>query len=276
MNSRLCSYLHGLILSRLWTGFKEGVGIILIKNVETIKEFCSRGMVTAGWGENASLLQPDTSLQAAEIVAVMIDKVCERSLAILQEELAETKNIHRAILGFQKRTLGAVDPEIEQHSERLQGLAVQLGLALDLSQAELDELYLLALVHDIGKVSVPKEILLKPGPLSPQEMTIIKLHPEVGYRIACSIPELAATADKIRSHHERWDGGGYPRGLREREIPFLSRIIAIVDAFDVMIEGRVYCQAVSRQEALWELNRCAASQFDPELVRIFVSLMEEF
>ena len=124
--------------------------------------------------------------------------------------------------------------ETEEHSERLARLAKKLGEAMGLSENELDELELVAMLHDIGKISVDKNILTKTGKLSDAEWQEIKKHPEVGYRIANSTSGLSHIAEYILCHHEYWDGSGYPLGLSGKSIPLLSRIITVVDAYDAM------------------------------------------
>ena len=123
------------------------------------------------------------------------------------------------------------------------------------SAKQMDELELLAVLHDIGKVAVKKNILLKPGPLTEKEWEEMKKHPEIGHRIAQSTPELASIAEYILCHHERWDGRGYPRGIKGEEIPQLSRILAVADAFDAMTNDRTYRKAMSREDAIAEIKR---------------------
>lgn len=149
-------------------------------------------------------------------------------------------------------------------------LALQLGEALYLSDYQLKDLGLLAELHDLGKVSIPKKILEKKEQLTPEEWEEIKRHPEIGYKIACSSPELSNIAEGILSHHEWWDGSGYPQGLKGKEIPLISRIITIVDAYDIMTNGSPYKAAMSKKEALKELEKGAGSQFDPEIVDVFI------
>ena len=153
-------------------------------------------------------------------------------------------------------------------------MAFQIGEALNLSTAEMDRLALLVSLHDIGKISISQEILNKPGKLNEEEWEKIKKHPETGYHIALSTGEFAHIAEEILAHHERWDGKGYPNGLKGKEIPLLSRILAIIDAFDVMTNGRPYKSRMSEDEAIDELKRCSGTQFDPELVDIFMDLAE--
>ncbi|NLH14504.1 MAG: HD domain-containing protein, partial [Firmicutes bacterium] len=147
--------------------------------------------------------------------------------------------------------------------------------ALNLSARELDDLALLAALHDVGKVGIPDHILNKPGELTPDEWEIMKTHVEIGHRIASSSPDLAHIAEAILSHHERWDGTGYPRKLKGEEIPLIARILTIVDAYDAIVNDRPHSAARSRSEALEEIKRCANTHFDPYLVDVFVRLMSE-
>jgi HD-GYP domain-containing protein (c-di-GMP phosphodiesterase class II) len=144
-----------------------------------------------------------------------------------------------------------------------------------MSDSELDDLALLATLHDIGKIAIPEGIIVKPGDLSSEEWELIWKHPEIGYRIAGASPELAPIAEAILAHHEWWDGSGYPRGLKVTEIPLISRVVAIVDAYDVMTHGRPYKESVNEEEALKELQRMAGTQFDPELIAVFMNMLNE-
>ncbi|NLV86438.1 MAG: HD domain-containing protein, partial [Clostridiales bacterium] len=144
---------------------------------------------------------------------------------------------------------------------------------LGLSPKELDELQLLSKLHDIGKIGIDDCILNKPDKLSEDEWKIMKRHPEIGHRIAMSSPQLEHIADYILYHHERWDGKGYPKGLKEHEIPVLSRILAVADAYDAMTEDRVYRKALSKEAAIKEIELNAGTQFAPDIARIFLSIM---
>jgi HD-GYP domain-containing protein (c-di-GMP phosphodiesterase class II) len=125
-------------------------------------------------------------------------------------------------------------------------------------------------MHDIGKIAVPEEVLNKTDKLNAEEWEIIKKHTETGFRITSNIEDFAHISSEILHHHERWDGTGYPEGLSGRDIPLLSRVLTIVDSYDVMISGRPYKGAMTEAEALTELQSCAGSQFDPELVEKFI------
>lgn len=174
-----------------------------------------------------------------------------------------------------KQTLTESDYETEEHVERTKEMATRLGKALNLSDAELGKLALLAVLHDIGKIAIPHSILLKPGKLTNEEWEIMKTHTEKGYRIASASKELKPIAEYILHHHERWDGQGYPDGLAGEEIPLLSRIITVVDSHDVMVHDRPYHKAMSHAEAVEELLRCSGSQFDPHIVTVFLQVLQE-
>ncbi|MEW6547569.1 MAG: PAS domain S-box protein [Bacillota bacterium] len=165
------------------------------------------------------------------------------------------------------------DLESEEHTRRLKDLALRLADACGISESRKPALATLALVHDIGKIGVPDRVLLKPGRLSSEERSLMQQHVDIGYRIARATPELAPVAEYILHHHERWDGTGYPAGLKGPEIPLPCRILAVVDAYDAMTNPRPYRPVpMTHQEALAELRRSAGLQFDPELVLKFLAL----
>ncbi|MBC7336896.1 MAG: HD-GYP domain-containing protein, partial [Clostridia bacterium] len=159
------------------------------------------------------------------------------------------------------------------HAQRVEEWCLKVGEKIGLSPRQTADLALLARVHDLGKVAVPDSVLFKKGPLTEEELNIMRQHCERGYRIALSSPDLAGVADLILKHHERWDGTGYPLGLKGEEIPVECRILAIADAFDAMISRRPYREPVPVEAALAELKRCAGSQFDPHLVEVFASVV---
>lgn len=164
---------------------------------------------------------------------------------------------------------------VNQHARRLWALCQPLAKAVNLTRRRLRSLKLLSQYHDIGKVGIPDQLLFKPGPLSPAEMETMKLHVEIGHRIAQSIPDLLPIADLLLKHHEWWNGKGYPLGLAQETIPLECRIFAIVDAFDAMTNDRPDRQAFSLKTAAAELRKCAGSQFDPVLVGNFLAILGE-
>ena len=190
-------------------------------------------------------------------------------------KLLESSSSKNKIIRNLLNILRTKSDETEEHAVRMINLAKKLGKRLNLSNHQLSDLALLASLHDIGKTFIPENILKKPGRLSDEEWIIMKKHPIKGAEIAAASEEFAGIAEAIRAHHEQWDGSGYPDGLKGEEIPYLARMISIIDTFDVMTSERVYKSAVSAEEALAEIKRCAGSQFDPELAEVFVEMMGE-
>lgn len=162
------------------------------------------------------------------------------------------------------------DPFLRGHSDEVSGLVRAMARRLEMTGDRREQLIFGSLLHDIGKLGVSERILLKPGPLTDEEFSAVKLHPRIGYRLVAQLPLLQPIAMAVLHHHERWDGAGYPSGLAGERIPLEARVIAILDAFSAMISDRPYQEAVPVQAALEELERCAGSHFDPTLVAIFV------
>ncbi len=187
-----------------------------------------------------------------------------------QRKLLAHNSSHSTIIASIKATMFEKSHETEEHAERLVLLSRMIADSLHLNQGDRDRLELLATLHDIGKVAISDSILTKPDKLTEDEWTEMKRHPEIGYRIAMSSPDLMPVAEGILCHQERWNGSGYPQALQGEEIPLLSRIIAIVDAYDAMTQDRPYQSAMTHEEAIAEIERCAGTQFDPEIARIFV------
>jgi HD-GYP domain-containing protein (c-di-GMP phosphodiesterase class II) len=160
------------------------------------------------------------------------------------------------------------------HVRRVATCALMIGKELGLSTLELRALALGAQMHDVGKIGIPDRILTKPARLTPEEYAIIREHVETGFDIASRVSSLSMVTDAIRYHHERWDGAGYPEGLRGAQIPLRARIVAVADAFDAMTSGRVYQPAVSADEAKEELLRCAGTHFDPQCVEAFLRALD--
>jgi diguanylate cyclase (GGDEF)-like protein len=165
------------------------------------------------------------------------------------------------------------DRYTHSHSQQNAEYAVALGKALDLSEVTLAALRIAGLLHDIGKIGVPDDILMKPGPLTSEEQATMRRHVILSKLIVHGVPNLQDVSDAVYSHHERWDGAGYPRGLRGEEISVAGRIMALVDAYSAMILDRPYRKAMSRAQAIAELEKNAGTQFDPELVSLFVSVL---
>ena len=172
------------------------------------------------------------------------------------------------------RALETLDFLAQRHGERLQEMVPPLARSMGMGEAEIQDLLLLARFHDLGKVGVPDWILFKTGPLTEDELREVRQHSEIGQRIAQSVPGLGSIADWIYKHHERWDGTGYPLGLRGEDIPLACRIFAVIEAFEVMTGERPYNPTLSSEEAIAELRRCSGSQFDPDVVEKFVHILQ--
>ena len=180
----------------------------------------------------------------------------------------------RGVIAALANAVEAKDATTEQHCQRLAGFAHQLGMRAGLEPEELKGLVFGALLHDIGKIGVSDAILNKTGPLTALEWHSMRQHPIIGERITEPLASAARFSTIIRSHHERWDGEGYPDRLRGEEIPFGARVVGIVDAYDAMIHDRPYRAARTAGAALEEIRRLAGLQFDPELAQLFIEIVE--
>lgn len=191
-----------------------------------------------------------------------------------KNKLFEHRSSHNSILASIRGMLSRRGEMREENLSTLQCIAQKLGEELRLDEEMIQQLIILASIHDLGKVTIDSELLSKKEPLTNEEWEVLRRHPEMGYRIAMASMDLAAIADYILSHHERWDGKGYPSGLKGEEIPLLSRIIAIIDAYDAMTGGRPYRERLTREDAIVEIMDNAGTQFDPDLAEVFVRLLK--
>ena len=167
------------------------------------------------------------------------------------------------------------DQETEDHTRRVTEMALQLGRRLHLSDADLDHIKRGSILHDIGKVAIPDHILFKSGPLTEEEWAVMRRHPVIAYEILKSLQYLAPALPIPRSHHEKWDGSGYPDGLAGEDIPLFARIFAFADVYDALISDRPYRRAWTKADALAYIAGQSGSHFDPSITPVFINMLLE-
>ena len=279
---------------------------LLIKTAEIIKSKCINNMVPSRWGgDEFAILIYSGDIIFIESVCREIEKEFSKtslfgsSLSIstgyairnngedvnkilkkaednmYQNKLLNSNSLRSSIMNYVKETLFAKSYETEVHAQRIRDLSKKLSIKMGFAQSQIDEMELFAMLHDIGKIGVSDQILSKPGKLNDEEWEEIKKHAQIGYRIAKSIPEIAHVSGFILSHHERYDGTGYPRGIKGDDIPLQARILSLVDAYDAMVYDRAYRKALSKEEAMWEIIDNSNSQFDPVITKLFIEILLE-
>lgn len=299
--------VDGLKMINDTMGHKTG-DLALIATVKILKECIPEsGMIVRVGGDEFVVLLPNSSVKSIRAICKLINRKISKYSEInseiplsvslgfsvsdsssfniaglfqeadnnmYKEKLHHKKSFRGTIIDTILHVAEARDHITDAHSERLNNLVELLAFCLDLPADRINDLRLLAKFHDIGKVGIPDGILLKPGSLTNSEMENMQRHCEIGHHIAASAPGLSHIAHWILKHHEWWNGSGYPLGLKEENIPIECRILSIADAYDAMTHDRPYRKAMSKQEALSELNKCAGIQFDPLLVFKFIRLLE--
>lgn len=279
----------------------------LLKRIaQILKQVCPKESIIARWGgDEFTVILPKTTDDEAKKIYNEIMSTCQESSSkqiilsislgvstknnsdsdindilrnaedkMYTHKLVEGKSVRSTIISSLQKTLFEKNCETEEHAERMLQLSNIFTINSGLSQYEMDEMRLLTVLHDVGKIGIADYILNKPGKLTDDEWREMKKHSEIGYRIAQSTPELAHISELILTHHERWDGKGYPQGLKGEQIPKLARILSIIDTFDVMTHERPYKEATSAIEAIEEIKQCAGSQFDPFFVEDFLKIRE--
>ena len=196
----------------------------------------------------------------------------EEELEAKKVELAST--YYGTVVGFAAMMEGK-DASTMAHLFRVRDYCSVLARELGVPDKPLRNLELGSMLHDIGKYSIPDAILTKPGSLTEEEWEIMRMHPSLGAGFVRRIPFLSGATDVIQNHHERYDGGGYPSGLRAQEIPLSARIFSVVDAYDAIVSKRCYKAAQPPAAALMELRRCSGTQFDPQVVEAFERVLPE-
>lgn len=275
---------------------------LLQQAAEAIRSVCRQDEIIARLGgDEFIIILPETDAAGAALIIRRIQKQCseiqvesitlsiafgfsvktstKQSLDMVfkeaedhmyRQKLLDSSSIRSHRIENAVASLYQNHPQEKQHAERVAKLCLFMGHLLNLPEGELTDLETTSLLHDIGKIAIADAILSKQGMLTKAEWEEIHRHPEIGYRIMSTANELADLADLVLSHHERWDGKGYPRGLKGDQIPLTSRIIALAEAFDAMTGVTYYRDQVNRQQAMNELRKSAGTQFDPELVELFI------
>ena len=298
--------INGLKLINDGFGHSKG-DEVLIEMAKILKSCCREEDIVARiGGDEFGILLPQTDSQLAQLVCSRISDACKgyslngtqiypsislghatknietetiKDILMVAEEsmsrhkLLESKSAHSSIMASIKVIMFEKSQETEEHAERLVQLSKSIGIAMSLTDDQLNELELLSTLHDIGKMSVDADVLSKPGKLNNEEWNQMRKHPEVGFRIAQATSELIPIAKYILCHHERWDGKGYPQGLIGENIPLLSRILAIVDSFDAMSNNRSYRSAMTKGEVIEEIRRNSGTQFDPNISQLFLNII---
>jgi diguanylate cyclase (GGDEF)-like protein/putative nucleotidyltransferase with HDIG domain len=192
-----------------------------------------------------------------------------------REKLLEIPSMRSSAIETILQTLYEKDTRSEEHSRKVSMISERLAYALDLTMQDVSEVKTAGLLHDIGKIIISSEILLKEGKLTNDEYEIMKTHSEIGFRILNSTQNMRSISNIVLNHHERWDGKGYPRGIKGKDIPLKSRIITVADAYDAMTSKRYYRKTLNKKEALKELIKYKGTQFDETIVDVFETHFDE-
>jgi diguanylate cyclase (GGDEF)-like protein/PAS domain S-box-containing protein len=253
------------ILSRC----NEKSGEAVVKRIRLLSEHYNRKHPALPLSISIGIATAAASQQSLHDVLKKADEMMYR------DKLYRSASTRSQLVNTLLAALSEKDYIAEGHVQRVHELCQKLGKKLSLSSRQLTDLSLLARVHDLGKVGIPDSILFKTGPLTVEEMEIMRQHSEIGYRIASSSPDLSTVAELILRHHEKWDGSGYPLGLKGKGIPIECRILSLADAFDAITSHRPYRTAKSKEEAVKEIQESSGTQFDPDLVEKFLLILEE-
>ena len=203
-----------------------------------------------------------------------LEHVVEQRTMELKHALSQLEHSYDETLEALGAALDLKDAETEGHCKRVTAFTIAIAKTMHIDEAVLSQLARAAFLHDIGKMAIPDAILRKPGPLNDEERVTMRTHCAVGYKMLIRIPFLREAAEIVLAHQEYYDGTGYPRGLQGEAIPLGARIFAVADALDAMISDRVYRRALSIEHARKEIERCSGTQFDPKIVKVFLSMSD--
>ncbi|MCD4671637.1 MAG: HD-GYP domain-containing protein [Anaerolineaceae bacterium] len=219
------------------------------------------------------ILYPSLSLGISYVVAIAIDNVSLfRNLKQKHMELIQT---YDTTLQGWARALELRDYETKGHTIRVTNMTVELARSMGINEDKLIHIRRGAILHDIGKIGIPDHILLKPGKLTEDEWKIMRQHPRLGYEMLLPISFLKPALDIVIYHHERWDGNGYPKGLKGKDIPLAARIFSVVDVWDALTSDRPYHDALPKEEVLNIIQKESGTHFDPIVVAVFMKYINK-
>jgi diguanylate cyclase (GGDEF)-like protein/PAS domain S-box-containing protein len=296
--------VNGLKLFNDTYGHQRG-DQLLIKTAEILKNSTRSEDIVARWaGDEFVILLPETDKKEMKNIISRIEKNCIQtedeetviSLAVgaavkenceenmfnifdqadkkmYKQKLSKSREAKKKLVENILINLESKSGENRAHLQRMKRTAAEFGNYIDLKKDEKERLEILAELHDLGKINITEAILKKEDKLNNEEWEKIKEHSEQGYKIAAASKEFASIAKEILHHHERWDGNGYPVGLKKEEIPLLARIISLIDAYDVMRNKNIYKKKMTKKESIRELQSCSGTQFDPELTDKFIDFI---
>lgn len=297
--------INGLHIINEILGKRRGDSVLLtVANIFTLA--CRDSDIIARYGGDTFVVAlPDTTLEETKRICKNILSLCstenskiskisvslgysclenqcqsfDEALSVAEDfmmrhKMLEVKSYRSSFLDSLKGMLYTKSFETEKHALRITSLCQKIGKIMGLSDSELNDLGLFSMLHDIGKIGIKDSVLMKPGKLTEEEWTEMRKHSILGYRIAKTAPELENIATDILYHHERFDGKGYPEGLKGEKIPLLSRILAVADSYDAMVNDRCYRKALPKETAVAEIKRCSGTQFDPKVVDCFLKVID--
>jgi putative nucleotidyltransferase with HDIG domain len=266
--------MSGIIFLRQLKGMRMPPPVIVLSGIEEVSVVVEAIQL----GAVDYILKPFESSQLEHSVRKACDLISMPLVVAARSEGGEARIIRSAsdvALSALSSSLGAREEQTRRHSVRVSEYALRLARELGLPRNRLTDIRYGGLIHDVGKIGLPDSILLKPGPLTPEERRDVEQHSEIGQKLVLEIPELNHLSGIVLSHHERFDGRGYPNGVNGRLIPLGSRIIAVVDTYDSLTSSRPYRRTLTHAAAVQEIERCSGSQFDPEIVEAFFRIPQE-